>query len=77
MSSLQIHTQIVHPPPAGHGGSGGGGHGHGAIANVEKVPRPVLKHGVDDFQFFLSRWDAYKCSCQLTDVSDQLVACCD
>jgi hypothetical protein len=72
---------FIHPQLAMAVGGGGGGGGHGAIAKVEKVPRPVLKHGVgqDDFQFFLSRWDAYKRSCQLTDVSeirDQLVACC-
>ena len=76
ITCLQIHTQAVHPPPvAGDGGLG-------ARAKVEKVPRPQLKHGVgqDDFQFFQSRWEAYKRSCQLTtasDIRDQLVACCE
>lgn len=51
-------------------------------SKLEKVPRPVLKMGIgqDDLGFFKRKWEAYKRSCELTDLTDiriQLVACCE
>ena len=49
---------------------------------VEKVSRPTIKMGSseDDFIFFQCLFDSYKRSCQLTnvtDIRDQLLACCE
>ena len=72
---LTQHMQFIHPiqvrAPAQQPRS-----------KVEKVPRPVLKMGIgkDDLNFFKTKWEAYKRSCELTDIIDiriQLVACCD
>ena len=49
---------------------------------AEKVSRPTIKMGSseDDFIFFQCLFEAYKRSCQLTnvtDIRDQLLACCE
>ena len=49
---------------------------------AEKVSRPTIKMGSseDDFIFFKCLFESYKRSCQLTDVTDvrdQLLACCE
>ena len=51
-------------------------------SKAEKVSRPTIKMGSseDDFIFFQCLFESYKRSCQLTnvtDIRDQLLACCE
>ena len=54
----------------------------GQNRKAEKVSRPTIKMGSseDDFIFFQCLFESYKRSCQLTnvtDIRDQLLACCE
>ena len=78
MQMLVLHMDYNHqkPQPAQMVESGG------QNRKAEKVSRPTLKMGSseDDFIFFQCLFESYKRSCQLTsitDIRDQLLACCE
>ena len=76
MQMLMMHTETnhKHPQPAQVVET--------QTRKAEKVSRPTLKMGSseDDFIFFQCLFESYKRSCQLTnvtDIRDQLLACCE
>ena len=78
MQMLAMHMEYNHqkPQPAQVVESSG------QNRKAEKVSRPTIKMGSseDDFIFFQCLFDSYKRSCQLTnvtDIRDQLLACCE